>query len=74
MGEMFGTLAKHYHEGGWMMHPILASLFVVVGLVIDRAFALYVAASVDKEAFLKGLKDHIYRGDLDRRRRRRSSR
>ena len=21
MGDMFGALAKHYHEGGWMMHP-----------------------------------------------------
>jgi biopolymer transport protein ExbB/TolQ len=66
MGEMFGTLAKHYHEGGFMMHPILASLFVVVGLVIDRTIALYFKAATDKEGFLKGLKEHIYRGDLDR--------
>jgi biopolymer transport protein ExbB len=66
MGEMFGALAKHYHEGGWMMHPILASLFVVVGLVIDRTIALYFKAAIDKEGFLKGLKEHIYRGDLDR--------
>lgn len=66
MGEMFGTLAKHYHEGGWMMHPILASLFVVVGLVVDRVVTLYFKASVDKEGFLRGLKEHIYRGDLDR--------
>jgi len=66
MGEMFGALAKHYHEGGWMMHPILASLFVVVGLVIDRTIALYYKAAIDKEGFLKGLKEHIYRGDLDR--------
>lgn len=66
MGEIFGTLVKHYREGGWMMHFILASLFVVVGLVIDRIVALYFKTSVDKEAFLKGLKEHIYRGDLDR--------
>ena len=33
MGEMFGTLAKHYHEGGFMMHPILVSLFVAIGLI-----------------------------------------
>jgi biopolymer transport protein ExbB/TolQ len=66
MGEMFGALAKHYHEGGWMMHPILASLFVVVGLVVDRTIALYFKAAIDKEGFLKGLKEHIYRGDLDR--------
>jgi biopolymer transport protein ExbB/TolQ len=49
-----------------MMHFILAALIVVIGIVIDRVVALYFKASVDKEGFLKGLKDHIYRGDLDR--------
>jgi biopolymer transport protein ExbB/TolQ len=66
MGDMFGTLAKHYVEGGWMMHPILASLVVVVGLVFDRVYVLYGKASLDKEAFLRGLKKHIYAGDLDK--------
>jgi biopolymer transport protein ExbB len=66
MGEMFGTLAKHYHEGGWMMHPILVSLFVVIGLVIDRAITLYFKTSLDKEAFLRELKKHVYSGDLDK--------
>ncbi|BDG03461.1 MotA/TolQ/ExbB proton channel family protein [Anaeromyxobacter oryzae] len=66
MGETFGAIVKHYHEGGWMMHAIFASLVVVIGLVIDRTIALYFQASVNKEAFLKGLKEHIYRGDLDR--------
>ncbi|WP_242344800.1 MULTISPECIES: MotA/TolQ/ExbB proton channel family protein [Anaeromyxobacter] len=66
MGDMFGTLAKHYHDGGWMMHPILVSLFFVVGLVIDRIIALYFRANVDKDAFLRGLKKHIYAGDLDK--------
>src|SRR5512141_863150 len=64
--DMFGTLAKHYTEGGWMMHPILASLFVVVGLVLDRIYTLYFRANIDKDAFLRGLKKHIYSGDLDR--------
>jgi biopolymer transport protein ExbB/TolQ len=66
MGDMFGTLAKHYTEGGWMMHPILVSLVFVVGLVIDRIWILYGKASLDKEAFLRGLKKHIYAGDLDK--------
>jgi biopolymer transport protein ExbB len=64
--DMFGTLAKHYTEGGWMMHPILASLFVVVGLVLDRIYTLYFRANIDKDAFLRGLKKHIFAGDLDR--------
>jgi biopolymer transport protein ExbB len=66
MGEMFGTLAKHYHEGGWMMHPILVSLFVAIGLIVDRAIALYFKASIDKDAFMKELKKFVYAGDLDK--------
>jgi len=66
MGDMFGTLAKHYHEGGFMMHFILVALVFVIGLVLDRIWALYFKASVDKEAFLRGLKKHIYAGDLDK--------
>jgi biopolymer transport protein ExbB len=66
MGDMFGTLAKHYHEGGPMMHPILVALVFVLGLVIDRIITLYFRASLDKEAFLRGLKKHIYNGDLDK--------
>jgi biopolymer transport protein ExbB len=66
MGETFGAIVKHYHEGGWMMHTILVALVVVIGLVIDRVIALYFQTAANKEAFLKGLKEHIYRGDLDR--------
>ena len=66
MGDMFGMLAKQYHDGGWMMHPILVSLIFVVGLVVDRIIALYFRANVDKDAFLRGLKKHIYAGDLDK--------
>jgi biopolymer transport protein ExbB len=66
MGEMFGTLAKHYHEGGWMMHPILVALGFTVVLIVDRLMALYFQMASDKETFLKGLREHIYKGELDR--------
>jgi len=67
MGEsMFGTLAKHYHEGGFMMHPILVSLVFALALVVDRVIMLYFKASLDKEAFVRGLKKHIFAGDLDK--------
>ncbi len=66
MGETFGAIVKHYHEGGWMMHAIFVSLVVAIGLVIDRTIALFFQAAVDKEAFLKGLKKHVYAGDLDK--------
>jgi biopolymer transport protein ExbB/TolQ len=33
---------------------------------VDRILALYFKANVDKETFLRGLKKHIYAGDLDK--------
>jgi biopolymer transport protein ExbB/TolQ len=64
--ETIGALLKHYNEGGWMMHPIAFALMATIVLVVDRVIALYFTAAADKESFLKGLREHIYRGDLDR--------
>ena len=66
MGDLFGSLAKAYHDGGFGMHPILVSLVFVLGVLIDRIRVLYFAANIDKDAFLRGLKKHIYSGDLDK--------
>ena len=55
MGDLFGSLAKAYHEGGIGMHPILVSLVFVIGLLIDRIRVLYFSAAMDKDAFLRGL-------------------
>ncbi len=66
MGDLFGALAKSYHDGGIGMHPILFSLVFVIALVIDRIRMLYFSATIDKDAFLRGLKKHIYAGDLDK--------
>jgi biopolymer transport protein ExbB/TolQ len=66
MGDLFGSLAKAYHDGGLGMHPILVSLVFVIAVLIDRVRVLYFAANMDKDAFLRGLKKHIYSGDLDK--------
>jgi biopolymer transport protein ExbB/TolQ len=66
MGDLFGSFAKAYHDGGLGMHPILVSLVFVIGVLIDRVRVLYFAANIDKDAFLRGLKKHIYSGDLDK--------
>ena len=66
MGDLFGAFAKAYHDGGIGMHPILVSLVFVVAVLIDRVRVLYFSAALDKEAFLRGLKKHIYAGDLDK--------
>lgn len=64
--EMLRTLAKHYNDGGWMMYPILVSLVFTLAVMIDRIVVLYFKASLDKEAFLRGLKPLVYGGDLDK--------
>jgi biopolymer transport protein ExbB/TolQ len=66
MGDLFGSLAKAYHDGGLGMHPILVALVFVLGVLVDRVRVLYFAANIDKDAFLRGLKKHIYSGDLDK--------
>jgi biopolymer transport protein ExbB len=66
MGDLFGSLAKAYHDGGIGMHPILVSLVFVVTVLVDRIRVLFFSAAMDKEAFLRGLKKHIYSGDLDK--------
>ena len=66
MGDLFGSLAKAYHDGGIGMHPILVSMVFVIAVLIDRTRVLFFAAAMDKEAFLRGLKKHIYSGDLDK--------
>jgi biopolymer transport protein ExbB len=60
------ALVRHFEEGGWMMWPILFSLVFVLVIIFDRFIILYFKAWTSKEAFLKGLREHIYRGDLDR--------
>ncbi len=66
MDEIFGALAKAYHDGGIGMHPILVTLVFVLTIAVDRIVVLYFKASIDKEAFLRGLKPHLYAGDLDK--------
>lgn len=66
MGEMFGALAKAFHDGGIGMYPILISLVFTLAILVDRVIVLYFKANIDKEAFLRGLKPHVYGGDLDK--------
>ena len=66
MGDMFGSLAKAFEQGGWGMYPISAALIFALAIIIDRVWTLYFKASIDKDSFLRGLKKHIYAGDLDK--------
>ncbi len=62
----FGKIADAWNEGGWGMYPI--AFFFVIGLAItvERTIVLFFGAAINKDGFLRGLKKHIYAGDLDK--------
>jgi len=62
----FGSIAKRYEAGGWGMWPITVCLVFFIAITFDRVFTLYFRATINKDAFLRGLKKHIYAGDLDK--------
>ncbi|HEU4383755.1 MAG TPA: MotA/TolQ/ExbB proton channel family protein [Anaeromyxobacteraceae bacterium] len=66
MSELFEGIARAFEGGGWGMYPIAATLVFALAIMFDRIYALYFKANIDKETFLRGLKKHIYSGDLDK--------
>jgi biopolymer transport protein ExbB/TolQ len=66
MSPIFETVAQHWKGGGFGMYPIAICLVFAVAVIIDRIQVLFFSASVDKEQFLRGLKTHIFNGDLDK--------
>ena len=64
--SIFGSIADSWNEGGKGMYPI--ALFFVIGLAItvERVIVLFFGAAINKDGFLRGLKKHIYAGDLDK--------
>lgn len=65
-GSVFDELARRWTAGDWGMYPIAICLVVAVAIVVERSLVLFGTASINKDAFLRGLKKHIYAGDLDK--------
>ncbi|MGA9522799.1 MAG: MotA/TolQ/ExbB proton channel family protein, partial [Myxococcaceae bacterium] len=59
-------LAARWEAGQWGMYPIAVCLLVALAIIIERVIVLYFSASINKDAFIRGLKKHIYAGDLDK--------
>src|SRR2546428_1668841 len=66
MTSIFETVAHHWKGGGFGMYPIAICLVFAIAVIIDRIQVLFFSASADKEQFLRGLKTHIFNGDLDK--------
>ncbi len=64
--SFFGGLAKAWSEGEWGMYPIAATALAGIAIVVERVIVLYFKASINKDGFIRGLKKHIFAGDLDK--------
>lgn len=65
-GGVFSSMAAAWTEGGWGMYPIAFFMVVGVAIVVERSIVLFATAAINKDGFLRGLKKHIYAGDLDK--------
>jgi len=63
--SFFDELARRWAAGRGGMYPIAACLVVALAIMVERSIVLYFTASMNKEGFLRGLKKHIYAGELD---------
>ncbi len=65
-GGFFSLIAKRWTDGAAGMYPIALCLVIATAIVIERVIVLFFSASINKDGFLRGLKKHIYAGDLDK--------
>jgi len=61
---MFIRILHAFQEGGFMMYPILLVNLISWAIVLERAFALYIAVRENKHALLAGIQKHILKGDI----------
>lgn len=61
-----GEIARRWEAGREGMYPIALCLVIALAIVIERSMVLFFRSSINKEGFLRGLKKHIYAGDLDK--------
>ncbi len=64
--SFFDELARRWEAGQAGMYPIALCMVIALAIIIERSLVLYGKASINKEGFLRGLKKHIYAGDLDK--------
>lgn len=64
--SFFDEIARRWKAGDIGMYPIAVCLVIAVAIMIERSIVLFGSASINKDGFLRGLKKHIYAGDLDK--------
>ncbi len=61
---MITRIQEAFHGGGFMMYPIAILGLIAMAIVVERAIALYIISWESKDALIKGLHNHILRGDI----------
>lgn len=59
-------IAESWNEGGWPMYPIALVFVIGLAISVERFIVLFGSAAINKDGFIRGLKKHIYAGDLDK--------
>jgi biopolymer transport protein ExbB len=59
-------MGRWWEAGQEGMYPIAFCGVIAVAIMIERVIVLFFKSSINKEGFLRGLKKHIYAGDLDK--------
>jgi biopolymer transport protein ExbB len=65
-GGILHEIGRRWVAGKWGMYPIAVCALVALAIIIERSMVLFASASINKDGFLRGLKKHIYAGDLDK--------
>jgi len=63
---LFEEIARRWEAGQWGMYPIATCAVIALAIIVERVIVLFFKSSINKEGFLRGLKKHIYAGDLDK--------
>lgn len=64
--SLWEEIQMRWEAGQWGMYPIALCGIIALAIMVERTIVLFFMSSINKEGFLRGLKKHIYAGDLDK--------
>lgn len=65
MLSLMDKIATAFEHGGVWMYAILALQIVTLAIIIERAYALFMARKPNQKAFVQSLEDNIRRGEIE---------
>lgn len=54
-----------FHQGGWLMYPILVLFLALVLVSLERFYVLFFKSRLDKEFFFKTLQNFLLKSDFE---------